>query len=83
MQDDYPEKMKPGQRVQDVNLSLLKLRSPILAIVAAKNSLPKMVAALSVYLASGVEKPCQYLRICVLFGMHNTIVPRVRSHLSH
>ena len=42
-----------------------------------------MVAALSVYLASGVEKPCQYLRICVLFGMHNTIVPRVRSHLSH
>ena len=67
MQDDYPEKMNPGQRVQVVNLSLLKLRSPILAIVAAKNSLPKMVAALSIYLASGVEKPCQYLRMCLVW----------------
>ena len=58
MQDDYPEKMNPGHRVQVVNLALLKLCSPILAIVAAKNSLPKMVAALSVYLVSGVEEPC-------------------------
>jgi hypothetical protein len=58
MQDDYPEKTNPSQHVQVVNLSLLKLRFPALATVAAKNSLPKMVATLSVYLASGVEKPC-------------------------
>lgn len=58
MQDDYPEKTNPSQHVQVVNLSLLKLRSPILATVAAENSLPEMVVTLSVYLASGVKKPC-------------------------
>ena len=74
-QDNCPEKINPSQHVQVVNLSLLKLRSPILATVVAKNTLPKMVATLPAYLASGLEKPCQHLRMCVLFGVHIPLRP--------
>ena len=70
MQDDYPEKTSLSQHVQVVNLSLLKPRSPILATVVAENSPPKMVTTLSLYLASGVEKPCQHLCMCLAWSAH-------------